>query len=71
MTLDDLAELGVSHVDIRAVFAGGRWHVDAQWIGNAPDRPMTRDTEFGGHVERKTSLAEALSAIAAAGTKGD
>lgn len=73
MTLDDLAELGVSHVDMSAVFAGGRWHVEAQWVGNVPGRPMTRATEIGGVVERKATLDDALVMVAAqaAETKGD
>ena len=63
--LGPLADLGVDHVELRAVLAGGRWHIDGQWVGHRPDRPQTLATETSGHFEHQATLADVLERIAA------
>ncbi len=62
--LDELAMLGVSHVDLRCVLAGGRWHVDVEWVGNDPRVPQTLESQTSGWSRHHPSIAAALAATA-------
>ncbi len=62
--LSDLTALGVDQVHLRCVLAGGRWHIDGDWIGHDPDKPQTLDTQMSGHFESHPSLSSVLAEIA-------
>jgi hypothetical protein len=62
--LSALTALGVDHIQLRAVEAGGRWQADGEWIGHVPGQPRTGATETSGHFERLGSLGAVVVAIA-------
>ena len=61
--LSDLTALGVDQVHLRCVLAGGRWHIDGDWIGHDPDKPQTLDTQMSGHFERLASFDAVVATI--------
>lgn len=61
--LDQLLELGVTHIEVGIAEAGGRWQIAGQWVAYDPGKPRTLATERSGHFERLGSIESVVSVI--------